>query len=326
MMSCIVSPLSTWPPGELMNTSIGSALFSASDSRRPVTSRAILSSMAPKISTLRCLSSRLSSSLIGEPIALFSSGSLFSGPCGSGTSGSGMFGSSSRRMRAWRSGGGRSVMDALWRSGSARKLASPDADVEPSRPTGGRSRTPGPFSSPPRPVYGSASGFPLMAEAPLAFPSVSDALDWAAGRLREAGIDNPRLEARLLAAHAARLSPADLVAHRTAPFPPQLLPDHVARRASRVPLAYLTGIREFWSLPFHVSDATLIPRPESESVVAAALRRFPDTPRRFRRGHRPRPRRGQAGRTQRARPRAGAPRRVRLRKLGRRHRRPIRPR
>jgi release factor glutamine methyltransferase len=119
-----------------------------------------------------------------------------------------------------------------------------------------------------------------MAEPPppAAFPSLSDALAWAADRLRAAGIDSPRLEARLLAAHAAGLSSTDLIANRPQPFPAQPLAGLVARRASHVPLAYLTGVREFWSLPFHVSDATLIPRPESESVVAAALRCFPDAP------------------------------------------------
>jgi len=119
--------------------------------------------------------------------------------------------------------------------------------------------------------------------APSAFPSptfdsLGRALDWAAERLRAAGIDNPRLEARLLAAHAAGLSPTDVIGRRTAPLAAQPFTDLVLRRAAHTPLAYLTGTREFWSLPFRVSGATLIPRPESESVVAAALARFPDAP------------------------------------------------
>jgi release factor glutamine methyltransferase len=43
------------------------------------------------------------------------------------------------------------------------------------------------------------------------------------------------------------------------------------RRASRVPLQHLTGTQEFWSLPFHVSPAVLIPRPESEHLIEAFL-------------------------------------------------------
>ncbi len=47
----------------------------------------------------------------------------------------------------------------------------------------------------------------------------------------------------------------------------------LARRAAREPLAYIVGSQEFWSLPFQVSPATLIPRADSEAVVEAALGR-----------------------------------------------------
>jgi len=51
----------------------------------------------------------------------------------------------------------------------------------------------------------------------------------------------------------------------------------IARRASREPLQYLTGVQEFWSLAFRVTPAVLIPRPETEGIVAAflSLRRSP---------------------------------------------------
>ena len=49
----------------------------------------------------------------------------------------------------------------------------------------------------------------------------------------------------------------------------------IARRAQGVPVAYLTGIREFWSLPFKVSPAVLVPRPESELLVETALELLP---------------------------------------------------
>src|SRR5262249_55726810 len=42
------------------------------------------------------------------------------------------------------------------------------------------------------------------------------------------------------------------------------------------PLAYITGLKEFWNLPFEVSPAVLVPRPETEILVDAALSRFPD--------------------------------------------------
>ncbi|WP_220265866.1 peptide chain release factor N(5)-glutamine methyltransferase [Enterobacter sp. Colony194] len=52
----------------------------------------------------------------------------------------------------------------------------------------------------------------------------------------------------------------------------------LARRAAGEPVAYLTGIREFWSLPLFVSPATLIPRPDTECLVEQALARLPTEP------------------------------------------------
>ena len=47
------------------------------------------------------------------------------------------------------------------------------------------------------------------------------------------------------------------------------------RRRDGEPIAYLTGVREFWGLPFLVSPAVLIPRPETETLVELALARLP---------------------------------------------------
>lgn len=51
----------------------------------------------------------------------------------------------------------------------------------------------------------------------------------------------------------------------------------LARRAQGEPVAHLTGVREFWSLPLFVSPATLIPRPDTECLVEQALARLPST-------------------------------------------------
>jgi len=67
------------------------------------------------------------------------------------------------------------------------------------------------------------------------------------------------------------------------------LDELLARRAVGEPIAYLTGEREFWSLPLRVSPATLIPRPDTECVVEQALTRLPAEPcrnPRFRHRHR----------------------------------------
>lgn len=94
-----------------------------------------------------------------------------------------------------------------------------------------------------------------------AVPSVTDAIAHGATLLRAAGIDNPRLEARLLLAHATGVAAAALLRERTAAIAPTGYHALLARRATHEPLAYLIGHREFWSLDFAVTPATLIPRP-----------------------------------------------------------------
>jgi release factor glutamine methyltransferase len=103
-------------------------------------------------------------------------------------------------------------------------------------------------------------------------------LDSAALRLRAAGIEWPRLEARLLLAHAAGVSQTDIVAGRNVADADALarFDRLVDRRIAHEPLAYILGRREFWSLDFQVGPGVLIPRPESETLVEAALRRCPE--------------------------------------------------
>ena len=97
--------------------------------------------------------------------------------------------------------------------------------------------------------------------------------------LRNAKIGSPRREARLLLAHAlgiyadALISPRFNVERAKADEYLRLL----ERRCKREPLAYITGRKEFWSLEFVVSPAVLIPRPESETLVETALRKFPSS-------------------------------------------------
>ncbi len=106
--------------------------------------------------------------------------------------------------------------------------------------------------------------------------SIAETLRDGAAVLAAAGIDNPRLESRLLLAHALGCSTESLLRDLPAPAPPSDFAALLARRAAREPLAYIVGSREFWSLRFRVSPATLIPRPDSETVVEAALALRPD--------------------------------------------------
>ena len=105
--------------------------------------------------------------------------------------------------------------------------------------------------------------------------SARAALNEAARRLAAAGIENPRLEARLLLAHALGITQERLLRDRDAPVDPAALAPLLARRIAREPLALILGCREFWGLPFAVSPATLVPRPESETLIEAAIAALP---------------------------------------------------
>jgi release factor glutamine methyltransferase len=101
----------------------------------------------------------------------------------------------------------------------------------------------------------------------------------AAARLDAARIAEPRHEARLILALALGLDPATVLGWPERLVEPQLAKTAAAlieRRAKGEPLSRLRGNREFWSLDFALSPETLDPRPESETLVAAALADIPD--------------------------------------------------
>ncbi len=87
--------------------------------------------------------------------------------------------------------------------------------------------------------------------------------------LRAAGIEQPAREARLLLAVALDLPPGTL-ADLAAPTPDRFAA-LVRRRAAREPMARIVGRQGFWTLDLLVSDATLIPRADSETLIEAAL-------------------------------------------------------
>jgi release factor glutamine methyltransferase len=92
-------------------------------------------------------------------------------------------------------------------------------------------------------------------------------------RLAAAGIEDARREARIILAASLGVDAAALL------LLPEVAEDRfealVARRAQREPLAYILGRKEFWGMEFVVSPATLIPRPDSETLIEAALAAFP---------------------------------------------------
>lgn len=90
--------------------------------------------------------------------------------------------------------------------------------------------------------------------------------------------DSPRLDAELLLARAIDVPRSYLFAHPDDTLDPAAIARFTAaidQRADGVPLAYITGEKEFWSMTFQVTPHTLVPRPETESLVEQALSRIP---------------------------------------------------
>jgi len=100
--------------------------------------------------------------------------------------------------------------------------------------------------------------------------------DTLAALLRKAPL--PALETRILASHALQLSRVQLITQSERPFSEaeaRSLARLIARRLAGEPIAYIIGQREFFGLPFSVTSAVLIPRPETELLVELALERLP---------------------------------------------------
>ena len=102
-------------------------------------------------------------------------------------------------------------------------------------------------------------------------------LDWGSARL-PAPCTDARAEAEILLAHLLRRDRSWLYAwpeHEVNPAAEARYRELIQQRASGIPLAYLTGKRNFWSLELAVDRHTLIPRPETEHLVEFALERLP---------------------------------------------------
>jgi release factor glutamine methyltransferase len=105
-------------------------------------------------------------------------------------------------------------------------------------------------------------------------PSIATARRSLAQSFRRHGLATPELDARVLVGHALGLDHAALAAQA----PRALTVDEAdtiaalaARRLAREPVARIVGVKEFWGLSLALNSATLVPRPETETVVEAAL-------------------------------------------------------
>jgi release factor glutamine methyltransferase len=108
------------------------------------------------------------------------------------------------------------------------------------------------------------------------YSSAGEALQAARGRLAAVS-KNPRRDAEVLLAHLLGWDQAALLTHPErllSPTEADQFESMLSRRLASEPVQYITEVQEFFGLPFEVSPAVLIPRPETEHLVEAVLERF----------------------------------------------------
>ena len=108
----------------------------------------------------------------------------------------------------------------------------------------------------------------------MSAPTAAQAMAAAAARLRAAGVPDPARDARVLLAHAASVDAARITLIAPEEIAPEIAErfEHlIALRAVRVPVSHLVGSRAFYGRDFKVSRDVLDPRPETETLIEAAL-------------------------------------------------------
>ena len=109
---------------------------------------------------------------------------------------------------------------------------------------------------------------------PLAGHAVETARRTLTARFRQGSIDSAELDARMLVGAALGLDLTGLIAAAARPVTTEesvRLEDFARRRLAGEPVARILGIKEFWGLALQLSPATLVPRPDTETVVELAL-------------------------------------------------------
>ena len=111
--------------------------------------------------------------------------------------------------------------------------------------------------------------------------TIKKILDLTERHFKKKGITNARLEAEVLLSHLMKKERLDLYMN----FDKELndieietFRDYVKKRADRVPVAYIIGNKEFFSLSFKITEGVLIPRPETELLVETALEKIKTEP------------------------------------------------
>jgi release factor glutamine methyltransferase len=107
--------------------------------------------------------------------------------------------------------------------------------------------------------------------------TVKQLLTWTADYFSRAGLQTPRLDAEVLLAHVLKCDRLGLYLNYDEPVHADTRSAFrkvVQKRHNAMPVSYLTGTREFFSIPFYVSPSVLIPRPETELLIEYTLRFF----------------------------------------------------
>lgn len=107
--------------------------------------------------------------------------------------------------------------------------------------------------------------------------TIGSILTWTGQYFAEKGVENPRLDAEVLLSHILERERIQLYVNFDQPLQPHELTAYreaVKKRVARMPVAYITGCREFMGLEFCVTPAVLIPRPDTEILVEAVLKKL----------------------------------------------------
>jgi release factor glutamine methyltransferase len=107
--------------------------------------------------------------------------------------------------------------------------------------------------------------------------AISRALGRATEQLSKTS-DTPRLDAEVLMAAALSISRDRLLLSNPNGQAPEAFYQFIERRAKGEPVAYITGQRAFWTIDLAVGPGALIPRPDSETLIVAAVEHFADSP------------------------------------------------
>lgn len=113
-------------------------------------------------------------------------------------------------------------------------------------------------------------------------PTLAEATQWMSEQFLQADIDQPRMDARLLTAHAAGVRPQDILMYGERPLNADqwmTVQTLCCRRCQHEPVSRIIGQRGFWTLDLSLNADTLDPRPDTETLIEAVLDAEPERPR-----------------------------------------------